>query len=420
MPCVVDSRVSEIHEGDTQRTIERVARESYGRLVACLSVHTHDLASAEDALSNALVSALTHWPQDGVPQNPEAWLMTSARHSLIDAIRHQKVVLESEPALKFLTEDSAETALPTSTQFPDERLKLLFVCAHPAIDPAMHTPLMLQTVLGLDAARIAQAFLIAPKTMGQRLFRAKTKIRSGGIPFEIPQDRDLPERLDAVLEAIYAAFGLGWDDMAGADQRGRDLAEEAMWLARVLLQLMPSEAEVRGLLALMLHCEARRAARRSSDGRYVPLSEQDPGRWSVPLTEEAERHLSEAFKQGRSGRFQLEAAIQSVHAERARTGRTDWGAIALFYERLLCISPALGTRAGYAAAVAEAKGPEAGLAALEPIDREAVSNYQPYWAVRAYLLQRLGKTHEATEAYDRAIGLAEDPAVRTFLLHKRR
>jgi RNA polymerase sigma-70 factor (ECF subfamily) len=385
--------------------------------VAYLSVDTHDLASAEDALSNALVSALSHWPQDGVPQNPEAWLLTAARHSLIDVIRHQRVVLENEPALKLLKEDAKETIV--AAEFPDERLKLLFVCAHPAIDPAMHTPLMLQTVLGLDAARIAQAFLIAPKTMGQRLFRAKTKIRSGGIPFEIPQERDLPERLDAVLEAIYAAFGMGWDDMAGADQRGRDLAEEAMWLARVLLQLMPGEAEVQGLLALTLHCEARRPARRGPDGRYIPLSEQDPNRWSVPLIEEAERHLSEAFTQGRSGRFQLEAAIQSVHAERARTGLTDWTAIAVFYERLIRISPALGTQAGYAAAVAEVKGPEAGLAVLESIDRDAVADYQPYWAVRAHLLQRLGKTREAADAYDRAIGLAEDPAVREFLLQKR-
>jgi predicted RNA polymerase sigma factor len=380
-------------------------------------VHTHDLASAEDALSNALVSALSHWPQDGVPQNPGAWLLTAARHSLIDAIRHQKVVLASEPTLQLLKGDFPEAAL--SSEFPDERLKLLFVCAHPAIDPAMHTPLMLQTVLGLDAARIAQAFLIAPKTMGQRLFRAKTKIRSGGIPFETPQERDLPERLDAVLEAIYAAFGIGWDDMAGADQLGRDLAEEAMWLARVLLQLMPGEAEVQGLLALMLHCEARRPARRGPDGCYIPLSEQDPNRWSDPLIEEAERHLSEAFRQGRSGRFQLEAAIQSVHAERAHSGRTDWTAIALFYERLIRISPALGTRAGYAAAVAEVNGPEAGLAVLDSIDLDAVLRYQPYWAVRAHLLQRLGKTREAADAYDRAIGLAEDPAVKQFLLQKR-
>jgi predicted RNA polymerase sigma factor len=404
------------HE-DTQRAIERVARESYGRLVAYLSVHTHDVASAEDALSNALVSALTHWPQDGVPQNPEAWLMTAGRRSLIDAIRHQKVVLDSEPTLKFLTKGSTEAAL--STEFPDERLKLLFVCAHPAIDPAMHTPLMLQTVLGLEAARIAQAFLIAPKTMGQRLFRAKTKIRSGGIPFEIPQERDLPERLDAVLEAIYAAFGIGWDDMAGADQRGRNLAEEATWLARVLLQLMPNQAEIQGLLALMLYCEARRPARRDAKGRYVPLSEQDPKKWSLPLIEEAEGHLADAFQRGCVGRFQLEAAIQSVHAERSRTGRTEWPAVARFYEQLVRISPAVGTRTGYAAAVAEANGPKAGLELLDDIEAEAVSGYQPYWAVRAHLLQCLGRTHEAEGAYDRAIGLAEDPAVREFLLQRR-
>ncbi len=400
------------------RTIERVARESYGRLVAYLSVHTHDLASAEDALSEALVSALKAWPRDGLPQNPEAWLLTAARHSLIDVIRHQRVVLASEPTLALLKENSPEANLFAG--FPDERLKLLFVCAHPAIDPAMHTPLMLQTVLGLDAARIAHAFLVPPKTMGQRLFRAKTKIRDGGIQFEIPQERDFPERLDAVLEAIYAAFGIGWDDMFGIDQRGRDLAEEAIWLARVLLQLMPSDAEVQGLLALMLHCEARRSARRALDGRYVPLSEQDPKQWSLPLMEEAEHHLAEASKRGSSGRFQLEAAIQSVHAERAHTGRTDWAAIALFYEQLVRISPALGTRVGYAAAVAEAEGPEAGLAVLELIAPDAVSHYQPYWAVRAHLLQGLGKTHEASDAYDRAVGLAEDPVVREFLLKKRR
>ncbi|MCU1241229.1 MAG: sigma-70 region 2 family protein [Candidatus Acidoferrum typicum] len=399
------------------RTIERVARESYGRLVAYLSVHTHDLASAEDALSEALVSALKAWPRDGLPQNPEAWLLTAARHSLIDVIRHQRVVLASEPTLALLKENSPEANL--STEFPDERLKLLFVCAHPAIDPAMHTPLMLQTVLGLDAGRIAHAFLVPPKTMGQRLFRAKTKIRDGGIQFEIPQERDLAERLDAVLEAIYAAFGISWDDMFGIDPRGRDLAEEAIWLARVLLQLMPSEAEVQGLLALMLHSEARRSARRALDGRYVPLSEQDPKQWSLPLIEEAERHLADAFKRGRSGRFQLEAAIQSVHSERAHTDRTDWAAIALFYEQQVRISPALGTRVGYAAAVAEAEGPEAGLAVLDPIAPDAGSHYQPYWAVRAHLLQRLGKKREAADAYDRAIGLAKDPAVREFLLQKR-
>src|SRR5580700_2402084 len=366
------------HE-NTHRAMERVARESYGRLVAYLSSHTRDVASAEDALSNALVAALRAWPRDGVPLNPEAWLLTTARHALIDQMRHQQVALASEPTLLLLRESVTEA--PVTAEFPDERLKLLFVCAHPAIDPAMHTPLMLQTVLGLDAARIAGAFLISAKTMGQRLVRAKTKIRDGGIRFEIPQDHELPQRLDAVLEAIYAAFGIGWDDMAGGDQRGRDLAEEAVWLARVLVQLMPDEAEVRGLLALMLHCEARRSARRGPKGQYVPLSEQDPKQWSLPLIEEAERHLADAAKQGRSGRFQLEAAIQSVHSERAHTGRTNWAVIALFYEQLVRISPVLGTRVGYAAAVAEAEAPEAGLAVLDPIAPDAASHYQPYWAV---------------------------------------
>jgi predicted RNA polymerase sigma factor len=401
---------------DTHRAIERVARESYGRLVAYLSSHTRDVASAEDALSNALVAALTTWPRDGVPQNSEAWLLTAARRSFIDLVRHRRVAEASEPTLQLLRE---EREMTLSAEFPDERLKLLFVCAHPAIDPAMHTPLMLQTVLGLDAARIAHAFLVPATTMGQRLVRAKTKIRDGGIRFEVPQERELPQRLDAVLEAIYAAFGIGWDDMAGVDQRGRDLAEESIWLARVLLQLMPREAEVRGLLALLLHCEARRRSRRGPEGQYVPLSEQDSRQWSLPLIEEAESHLAAASSRGRAGRFQLEGAIQSVHAERARSGRTEWTAIMLFYDQLIRISPTLGTRTGYAAAVGEANGPDAGLAVLDEIDPDTVSVYQPYWAVRAHLLQRLGKTPEAGDAFDRAIGLAEDPAVRQFLLQRR-
>jgi RNA polymerase sigma-70 factor (ECF subfamily) len=397
--------------------VERVARESYGRLVAYLSVHTHDLAGAEDALSEALLKALTVWPRDGVPQSPEAWLLTTARNSLIDFFRHQRVASASEPDLLLFARYSTEVAMETN--YPDERLKLLFVCAHPAIDPAMHTPLMLQAVLGLDAVRIGGAFLVSPKTMGQRLVRAKTKIRDGGIRFEVPEKHELPARLDAVLEAVYAAFGIGWDDMTGADQRGRGLAEEAIWLARVLLQVMPGEPEVQGLLALMLHCEARRPARRDRQGRYVPLSEQDQKLWSLPFIEEAERLLAEAFKVGRPGRFQLEAAIQSVHAERAHSGRIDWIAIAEFYKQLIGISPTIGRQTGYAAALAEADGPEQGLAVLETIGQDGVASYQPYWAVRAHLLQRLGKTAQAQNAYDRAIGLAEDPAIREFLLQKR-
>jgi predicted RNA polymerase sigma factor len=402
---------------NTHREIERLARESYGRLLAYLSSHTRDVAGAEDALSHALIAALTAWPRDGLPQNPEGWLLTTARHAIIDEVRHRQVALRSEPTLLLLRESAAQAM--SSTVFPDERLKLLFVCAHPAIDPAIQAPLILQTVLGLDAARIARAFLVSPTTMGQRLVRAKTKIRDGGIQFEIPQPRELPNRVEAVLEAIYAAFGIGWDDMAGTDQRGQDLAEQAIWLARVLLELMPGEAEVQGLLALMLHCEARRPARRGPDGHYIPLSAQDPRQWSLPLIEDAERHLAMASTHRRIGRFQLEAAIQSVHAERARSGRTEWVAIVRFYERLVGISPAIGTRTGYAAAVAETSGPAAGLAILDAIDPRAVSDYQPYWAVRAHLLQRLGSAPESSEAFDQAIALAEDPAVKQFLLQRR-
>jgi predicted RNA polymerase sigma factor len=403
-------------QDDAQRTIERVARESYGRLLAYLSLITRDVASAEDSLSDALLAALTTWPRDGVPRTPEAWLLTTARHSFIDLMRHQRMAAATQRTLLWLTENAKTISSP---EFPDERLKLLFVCAHPAIDPAMHTPLMLQTVLGLDAARIAQAFLISPATMSQRLVRAKTKIRDGGIQFEVPQENQLRHRLDSVLEAIYAGFGIGWDDLGGVDQRRRDLVEEAIWLGRVLLQLMPAEAEVRGLLALMLYCEARRQARRGPDGRFVPLSEQDPRQWSIPLIKEAEHHLAEACRLRRSGRFQLEAAIQSVHAERARSGRTEWAAIMLFYEQLIRIFPTLGTRTGYAAALGEANGPEAGLAVLDAIDLKVVSGYQPYWAVRAHLLRRLGRHSEASHAFDQAIGLAKDSAVRQFLLRKR-
>ena len=283
----------------------------------------------------------------------------------------------------------------------------------------MHTPLMLQSVLGLDAARIAPAFLVSPITMGQRLVRAKAKIRDTAIAYEVPEERELPKRLDAVLEAIYAAYGSGWEDAAGADPRRRGLADEAIRLARVLVQLMPKEPEARGLLALMLHCEARRSARRTPDGRYVPLSEQDVHCWSKQMIEEAERELASAAKQARPGRFQLEAAIQSVHAERARSGRTDWDAIASFYEGLARLAPTLGARIGRAAAVAEVNGSEAGLALLNGIELAIVAAYQPYWAVRAHLLKKLAREPEASQAFERAIGLSEDDSVRQFLLEQR-
>src|SRR5262245_1449847 len=369
----------------THRIIEEVARSSYGRLLAYLSSRTRDVAGAEDALGDALLSALTTWRRDGVPRNPDAWLLASARNRLVDRARHERVREEHAEELGLLFTGSKD-GTGSGDELPDERLKLFFVCAHPAIDPALHAPLMLQTVLGLDAARIAQAFLVQPAAMGQRLARVKKKIREAGIPFEIPAERDRPARLAAVLEAVYAAYGLGWDEASGADARGRDLVDEAVWLARVLRRQMPGEPEVRGLLALMLFCEARRGARRAPGGAYVPLSEQDPASWSMPAIREAEAELSAAAGMGRAGRFQLEAAIQSVHCDRARTGRTDWSAIATFYEALAGFAPTLGIRVGQAAAVAEVRGAEAGLAILDALDGSDVAAYQPYWAVRAHLL----------------------------------
>ncbi len=304
------------------------ARTSYGRLLAYLAAPWRDVARAEDALGDALLAALETWPRSGVPDKPEAWLLAAARRRLVDGARHASVETGAVAAIQIVV-DRAQQEAALNPRFPDERLKLLFVCAHPAIDETMRTPLMLQTVLGLDAARIASAFLVAPATMGQRLVRVKAKIRDSGIRFEIPESRELAARLAAVLNAIYAAYGSGWEDVAGADSRRKGLVEEAIWLGRLVPGLLPDEPEAQGLLALMLHCEARRAARRDANGGYVPLAQQDVSLWSRSMIAEAEEMLVAASRTKQPGRFQLEAAIQSVHARRAVTGWTDWEAIAL-------------------------------------------------------------------------------------------
>jgi len=406
--------VSVVGSPGAREAAERAARDSYGRLLAYLSARTRELARAEDALGEALLTALERWPRAGVPERPEAWLLAVARRRLIDGSRHARVQSEAAGALRILLEGAEGRA--AAPEFPDERLKLLFVCAHPSIDPAMRTPLMLQTVLGLDASRIASAFLVAPATMGQRLVREKARIRETGIEWAVPESTALPARLAAVLEGIYAAYGSGWDDVAGADPRRRGLAEEALTLGRLVSQLMPEEPEASGLLALMLHCEARRAARRDDAGHYVPLDQQDVSRWSRSLLEEAESALGAGARAGRPGRFQLEAAIQSAHAYRAVSGRTDWEAIALLYEGLVRCAPTVGARVGHAAALAQARGAPTGLAALEALAPADVAGYQPYWALRGHLLRELGRRADARAAYDRALGLSEDRAVREFLM----
>ncbi len=402
---------------DAQRAVELTARASYGRLVAYLASRSHDVAVAEDALGDAFLAALKSWPLSGVPEKPEAWLLTAARRRLIDGSRHAQVQVRALPLLRQAAEQAQQEAA-LEAPFPDERLQLLFVCAHPAIDPAARTPLMLQTVLGLDAGAIASAFLVTPTTMGQRLVRAKAKIKDAKIGFTVPSAAELPARLDAVLEAIYAAYGSGWEAVSGADPRRKGLVQEAIWLGRLVLRLLAGEPEALGLLALMLHCEARRSARRDEDGLYVPLKLQDTTRWSRPLIEEAEQLVTAAARAGRPGRFQWEAAIQSAHAHGRLSGRTDWQAVALLYEALVGVAPTVGALVGRAAALAEARGAEVGIAHLEAIPREAVGNYQPFWALKAHLLTQLGQIPAARQARARAVGLSEDPAIRAFLLRQ--
>ncbi len=402
----------EVQASATRAAAEFAARSSYGRLLATLARQWRDIAAAEDALADAFRAALERWPQTGVPARPDAWLLTSARNSLIDGARRGRVRAEAAPTLALLAEDAE--ANPADV-FPDERLKLLFVCAHPAIDASVRPALMLQTVLGFNASRIAAAFLTSPEALGQRLVRAKAKIRDAGLTFVIPGEAELTERLHCVLQAIYAAYGSGWEDVVGTDPKRHGLAEEAIFLARLLAGLLPHEPEAHGLLALMLHCEARRAARRDPAGDFVALADQATHLWSDALIGEAEQVLAKAAALKRLGPFQLEAAIQSVHAGRARSGRTDWQALAQLYEGLVRLAPSIGALTGRAAACAEAFGPERGLALLAELPEAQIAGYQPYWALKAHLLARGGEAVAANEAYTQAIGLSEDPAVRAFL-----
>lgn len=400
-------------EARARQAAEAVARAAYGRLVAYLAARSRDVAAAEDALAEAFRQALDTWPERGVPDRPEAWLFTAARRNLGQAERRARVRDAARPTLDLLRDLTSRDP----EAIPDDRLKLMFVCAHPAIDAAARAPLMLQTVLGLDAGRIASAFLVAPAAMGQRLVRAKAKVRDAGIAFEEPGAEAIGERLDAVLSAIYAAYGTGWDNLDGADARRGDLIGEALWLARLLVALAPTEPEPKGLLALILHCEARRAARKDAQGRFVPLSEQDARLWDSARIREAEGMLTQAARAGRIGRFQLEAAIQSVHAQRAVTGRIPWEELARLYEGLVRIAPTIGALVGRAAAIAEARGPTVGLDSLGEIPEDAVDRYQPYWVLRAHLLARMGEGDTARSARARAIGLTEDVSVRAFLLN---
>ncbi|QNI35726.1 RNA polymerase sigma factor [Edaphobacter albus] len=399
---------------EAHRTADMVARRSYGKLIAFLAARTRNVAAAEDALSEAFASALADWPRNGCPNNPEAWLLTAARRRLIDAARRRNTSDGAVPQLQLLSEELEVAS--AQTEIPDRRLALMFACAHPAIDAELRAPLMLQVVVGLDAKTIASAFLVSPAAMSKRLVRAKTKIHEAGIPFRIPEPEELAPRLDAVLDSIYAAFAEGWTDPGGTDIARRDLTEEAFFLARLVVELLPAEPEPFGLLALMLYAEARRNARRNASGAYIPLTGQDTTQWNAGMIYEAEVILHHARTLSIIGRYQIEAAIQSAHIARHRSGHNNWPDIVTLYDALAAISNSPVVAINRALAIAEIEGPRAGLDAMPRLTNDTrLNQYQPFWAARAELLSRIGACNKAREAYDMAIGLERDPAVRSFL-----
>lgn len=404
---------------EAHKIAEAVARTSRAKLVAFLAAGSGDLAAAEDALSDAFATALSVWPAEGCPSNPEAWLMTVARRKLIDRMRRNREIPSSDD-LEEVAGLASAFPLETDNALPDRRLALLFACTHPAIDPAVRAPLMLQVVLGLEAAQIASAFLVSPAAMAQRLVRAKTKIRFAGIPFRVPERNELPDRLDAVLDSIYACYSAGWAEAAGTDMARRELAGEAIFLGRLLVELLPNEPEAWGLLALMLYAEARRPARRRANGEFVPFSQQDRTLWDQVMIDEADVVLRRASSAGMIGRFQLEAAIQSAHIDRAQTGSAPWDSIVSLYDALVQLTGSPVASINRALALAEVQGSQAALSSLDEVGSDPrLATYQPYWAVRANLLARTGLNSQARHAYEIAIGLETDPAVRDYLEHLR-
>jgi RNA polymerase sigma-70 factor (ECF subfamily) len=389
-----------------------LAHACYGRLIAMLASPNSDLADAEDAVAEAFLAALTHWPASGVPRNPEAWLYKVARNRQLNrlqsAARRTSALIDRFAAIL-----ATEEALDFET-IPDRRLALMFLCAHPAINATIRTPLMLQTVLGCEAGQIAKAFAIPKMTMSQRLVRAKRRIKAARIPFVIPERTVMAERLPFVLEAIYGAYAIDWDGISGPSIR-ESLAAEALHLACMLASLLPREPEVLGLAALICLSLARAGSRTGSEGGFVPLDRQDVSSWDRVLIQQGEAYLHRAFDAGRPGRFQIEAAIQSNHCARIHSAETDWSALEKLQTELVRIAPTLGARVALASIVAESKGLETGLQVLDAIEDWSIERFQPAWATRAHLLDSLRRTAQAERAYEKAISLTTDLATRSYL-----
>ncbi|MET7821805.1 sigma-70 family RNA polymerase sigma factor [Micromonospora zamorensis] len=401
-------------------SVEAVFREERGRLLASLVRRFGDLDLAEEVASEAIEAALVHWPTDGVPSRPGAWLLTTARRRAVDRLRRDRVLATRLAVLRAEAE-RADPAPPADADrdLPDDRLALFFTCAHPALAAQDRGALTLRFLAGLTTAEVARAFLVPPATMAQRLVRAKRKIRDARIPFRVPGDDELPGRLPTVLQAVYSVFTEGYAASSGPDLQRIDLAEEAIRLGRILRRLLPAEREVAGLLGLMLLVHARRDARTGPDGAMVLLDDQDRGRWDRQMIEEGRELVVVALTGPAPGPYGVQAAIAALHDEAADVASTDWPQVVALYDVLLSLVPSPVVALNRAAAVAMRDGPEAGLALLDELaDEPRLRGHHPYPAARADLLRRLGRYDEAAAAYRSALALVGTEPERVFLLRQ--